>query len=324
MGQKRTLKRCGRRGIMGVGDEIMGRTDEAICRQVSEYIARYAPRVDYTDKEVERAFAAMDAGDLEVLRAGGLLGDDFELYWVLTRFLSGCGVLDAMSPRQMGLFYRHARRFDPAGFTGNPYIRAVHPEDAQIGAYRLCMQRYEPGEFFQYDMPDLSADPMYLKLGFFSKGVSFPGIYEGDIPWMSVCPSEIASMAAPIERARGRMLVLGLGLGYYPFMISLKNEVSSITIVERQKEIIDLFTRHLLPFFPEKRKIRIVQADAFSYLETVQNGQYDGCFADIWENQFDGAEAYPRIMAQARRLSGTRFDCWIEDAIKYVLNSHIF
>ena len=36
---------------------------------------------------------------------------------------------------------------------------------------------------------------------------------EGVIPWMSVCPSEINSMARHIDKAHGRALALGLGLG---------------------------------------------------------------------------------------------------------------
>ena len=41
----------------------------------------------------------------------------------------------------------------------------------------------------------------------------------------------------------GGVLVLGLGLGYYPFMISKFDHVNEIVIVERQKEVIELFNK---------------------------------------------------------------------------------
>lgn len=137
---------------------------------------------------------------------------------------------------------------------------------------------------------------------------------------MSVCPSEISSMQQPIAQAHGNVLVLGLGLGYYPLMISEKKEVSTITIIEIQPEIIQLFKEHLLPQFPHKDKIRIITADAFRYLSSVSTGDYDFCFADIWENQIDGAKCYVHIKEEEKRLVGTEFSYWIEDSIRWQLN----
>ena len=293
----------------------------ALCGQLAERIARTAPRVDYTPEDVKRYMSSLTPEDREALRQGGFLGEDEELYYVLTSFFAGTNVLENADPRLLSFFYRNGRRLSREDFLTNPYLRTIRIRGRQIGPYRLCKARYERGEILQYDMPDLMGDPVVLKLGFFTDAVEFPGIYEGAIPWMSVCPSEIASMEPCISAASGRALVLGLGLGYYPFMISLRDEVQEITIVERQEEILRLFKEEILPQFPRRDKIRLVKADAFEYVAGLAPGQYDFCFADIWENQFDGAPAYRRLRKEAQRLSSTRFSYWIEDALRAQLAS---
>ena len=131
-------------------------------------------------------------------------------------------------------------------------------------------------------------------------------------------------MEEPISRAHGRVLVLGLGLGYYPFMISKLDHVNEIVIVERQKEVIELFNKYLLPQFSHKEKIRVIQADALDYVKELRSeegfaaddsGCFDFCFADIWENQVDGARAYRVIREHEVRLPETEITYWIEEAI---------
>ena len=139
-------------------------------------------------------------------------------------------------------------------------------------------------------------------------------------------------MEEPISKAHGRVLVLGLGLGYYPFMISKFDHVNEIVIVERQKEVIELFNKYLLPQFSHKEKIRVIQADALGYVKELRSeegfaaddsGRFDFCFADIWENHVDGAEAYVRLKPHERRLPHTEFAYWIEDPIRWYLEENM-
>ena len=51
---------------------------------------------------------------------------------------------------------------------------------------------------------------------------------------MSIIPNEIETMKEAIETVKGNVLVYGLGLGYFPYMISLKNDVNKITIIEKE------------------------------------------------------------------------------------------
>ncbi|MBS6474903.1 MAG: hypothetical protein KH354_02825 [Clostridiales bacterium] len=281
---------------------------EQLSAELAAFIAEEAPYIEYSDQDISAYSQAHP-------------GTDAELCCVLERFCTAFGLQKRADPAYLCALYHSARRFYPAEFYADPYLKNVRVPEAKIGSFVLANASYERGELFQYDMPDLAAKTVVPKLGFFTGKVQFPGIYEGNIPWMSVCPSEIFSMREPIAKAHGRVLVLGLGLGYYPFMILQKESVQSITIIERQPEIISLFCEHLLPQFGKKTDLHIIQADALEYLASVRNGQFDFCFADIWENQFDGAEAYLRIKRFEGRLPETEFAYWIEDSIRQFLSS---
>lgn len=286
---------------------------------IASLIARQSPYIDYTVRDLKNAQSACDEAQRAAYRAAGLLHDDFELFYVLKRFCDETKLWQAADEGYMQRLFGEARRYTPEDFANDPYISAVRAPHAKIGNFTLTEMTYERGEMFQYDMPDLSADIVVPKLGFCTGRVRFPAIYEGNMPWMSVCPSEICSMRKPIRQAHGHVLVLGLGLGYYPFAIAQKEDVESIVIIERQQEIIDLFTAHLLPQFPNKEKISIVHADAYDYLDRVEDYLFDFCFADIWEGQQDGAEHYLRIREYEKRLPSTTFTYWIEEAIRWYI-----
>ena len=228
-------------------------------------------------------------------------------------------------------------------FEADPYLAAMKdlPDQIREGRFTLAMVSYEKGELLAYDAPsgsglsDKEAGEVLIvpNIGCFDRKVRFPAIYEEEIPWMSVCPSEMNTLREPLEDARAflrqrkdsRVLVLGLGLGYYPFLISLEDSVKEIVIVEYSREIIDLFEKYLLPRFPYPGKIRIVQDDAFDYLRRVQPGEFDYVFSDTWESQFDGAKDYLRIKRQEARLNPenaeprTGFGYWIEPQIRAYL-----
>lgn len=80
--------------------------------------------------------------------------------------------------------------------------------------------------------------------------------------------------------------------------------------------MIDLFEQHILWQFPRKDKITVVKADAFDYLASLEDGEFDFCYADIWEGEEDGAYCYRRILPEEKRMPHTRFAYWIHDAIR--------
>ncbi len=289
-----------------------------ISAALGKIIAEDFPCISYSEQELSDARAEFSDEDIKEMRDMGLMGDDFELFYVIRRFCTELSLGDIAEGDYILELFRNAKKLDASEFESNPYMRLAF-EDKKKGDILLTHASYEKGEIFQYDMPDFDGRLVTPKLGFFTKKVSFPALYENRIPWVSVCPSEINSMREQIQKAFGKVLVLGLGLGYYPYAISLSEKVESITVVEISNEIADVFEETLLPLFEKKEKINVVRADAFEFMKAVEDGSYDFCFADIWEGAVDGAAAYEKLLPHEKRMPHTEFTYWIKPQIKAYL-----
>ncbi len=198
----------------------------------------------------------------------------------------------------------------------NPYYKAVRPVKGTAGAISLLTSDYVPYEMFQMyheERPQVSPFAT-ADIGFFEKPVTFPVLEEDGRVWMSVVHSEIASMAAGIAAAHGRVVTFGLGLGYYAFMAAAKDDVSHVTVIERNPDVIALFETYILPQFPFAEKIEIIEADAFQFLEETEDGAYDFGYADFWEGTEDGTLLYLKFLQKAKQFVKTKFAYWIESA----------
>ncbi|MDB5679685.1 hypothetical protein [Sphingomonas bacterium] len=100
--------------------------------------------------------------------------------------------------------------------------------------------------------------------------------------WMSLTPLEIESEQIGVEAAYGHVAILGLGMGWAAAACALKPEVTRVTVIERDPDVIalhaelDLFGR--LPG-DAGAKVRIVEADALAW---VADAPVDVMIADIW------------------------------------------
>ncbi len=287
----------------------------SITAKIGEYIADKAPKIRYTLDELASAKEEFTPEDLEEMAELGLYDGDFEKFYVIREFLSSIGLGDVADGDYILKVFQHAERLDAAEFVGNPYMTILQGLPARSGKFVLMPSQYERGEIFLWGPPDLQEELILPRLAFFSKRVLFPTLYEEELPWMSICPSEISSMRKEAEAAHGRVLVLGLGLGYYAWDIAKKATVESVTVVELSHDVITLFREHIEPKLDFQKKLTIIEGDAVGYLETLTGSEYDFCFADIWEGAVDGAKWYQKIRPHDIRLKDTDFTYWIEEAI---------
>lgn len=293
----------------------------ALCARLTGYISAENPVYDLSARDIKNEKKKYTPDELSEYRRKGWLGDDFGLFCVIKKFLEDRGAFDTCDEEYIGEIFANARKFGVGEFYDDEYIKTVKFDDVQKGKFLLTYAEYARGELFLYDAPDLCAESVVPKIGFFTGKVKFPTFYEGVIPWMSVCPSEINSMRKQMAAAHGRVLVLGCGLGYYQFVVSGKANVESVTIVEISQEIAEIFRENILPHFPNRDKIKLICADAVEYMSAVQPGDYDFIFADIWEGIVDGAEHYVRIKEHESRLPDTEFTYWIGEQIECYLKN---
>lgn len=199
------------------------------------------------------------------------------------------------------------KKLNPEDYTDNPYVKAIK-KTGRKGKYALKYIDYSPYQLFAYDDIKINGYKEYSQIGYFDNKFSYLALTEGNNIWMSLNPNEIETMKPYINKAKGNVLVLGLGMGYVPFMLSLKNCVKSITIIERDQEIINLFNELIYPSFPNKEKVKIIKGDAVEYARKIQKqGTCDYVFADLWHDPEDGLPLFIELKKINKNI-----DCWLE------------
>lgn len=234
-------------------------------------------------------------------------------------------------PRWMNLFMgwiaRECKVFDVKEFCENPYIKNISYDNHKQGDYELRYHEMMPYELDIYDIPK-HIDELNIhipRVSCFTETFKYPVVFQNSIKstWMSVSPNEVFTMKKPINKAKGKVLTLGCGMGYFAYMASLKEDVESITIVELQQEVIDLFNNFILPQFENKDKIKIIKCDAMEYLKSIDDGEFDYCFADIWIG-IDDVASYFAIKEIGRGFKKTMMEYWIEESFGMLLTSYVY
>lgn len=211
---------------------------------------------------------------------------------------------------------RMVRQHDPAIYEADAYFQAVKPAIGATTGVDLVYEHIKPMELFVAD--DFIRDEagrILPRLGWFDRAFDFPAIREDEQVWMTVTPNEINTIQPAVRESRGRVLTYGLGLGYYAFHCLTKQEVESVTVVEKNPAVIEVFRKHLLPFFPRQKDLHIVQADAFDYAANVMPHEgFNTVFTDLWRDVMDGVPLYQRMTAL--ETPGPRYLYWMEQTLR--------
>ncbi len=300
-------------------DDYKSQIDEnrmgSMMREIRAEIARLRPVISY------------DAGDIEMVRKQAQFIGNTKMAmdpegWYVAMVLSGFLGKDKGERMKLAeIFHAHLTPISASLVYTNPYYNNIMiPEDLTLGNHHFAVMGYEQGEILELN-PD-NVDGMYVPhYGYLQDAIEVPCITE-DKPeesvWMSLSPGEIITMEEDINHAHGKVLTLGLGLGYYAFMTSRKENVSSVTVVERDSDTITLFDNYIRGQLGRDKagkdiseKIKIIQTDAFSYMETLRDGDYDYIFADLWEGPYDGKPMYRKIKKITEGFHKTEVHYWI-------------
>lgn len=235
--------------------------------------------------------------------------------------IAACGLDTENNPtdRQLANDYLvpSIRKLDLLQYRSNPYYQHIRIPEIHKGNWQLIYEKYKPYEAFVCGGITVNNDFKETPhIGFFDTEFTFPAVMQNNREWMAIKPNEIETMQEAIQRAKGRIITFGLGMGYYAYMTSQKTEVESITIIEKDSAVISLFTTHILPQFPQRQKITVIQADAFDYATQQMPAQrYDFAFVDLWHDVSDGYPLYLKMKALEQKNPETTFHYWIEDSL---------
>ncbi len=207
-------------------------------------------------------------------------------------------------------------------FENDPYYKNIKFPDVANESWEFRVMSFKPYEAFLANESVLDKDGrLFPQIGFFEKSFSYPAALQDGREWMTVTPHEIRTTMPAVRKGFGNVLTYGLGLGYFPYMAHMKNNVKSVTIVEKDERVIELFTKYILPQFPEKEKIRVICADAFEFAEKeTSENFYDFIFADTWHDPSDGVEMYEKFKECEKYSPKSQYMYWIEKTLKYYMS----
>lgn len=134
---------------------------------------------------------------------------------------------------------------------------------------------------------------------------------------MSNTPMEQRTNWAFCQDAHGDVLIGGLGIGMVIMAIQDKEEVTSITVVGKHQEVIEMLKKQL----PFNNKVTVIHDDVFTFKPTRK---YDCIYMDIWD--FTNSDVYQEMVKLKHRYgrylkpkdeSPKRFNrCWAEEYAK--------
>lgn len=215
------------------------------------------------------------------------------------------------------------RILTPKKYTENPYYKNVKIKNVTDGAWELKTEAYEPYRAVICDDIEIKDDLTEIPpLGFFKERFEFPAVLEDGNEWMTLTPVDMDTCEVAISEAHGKVVTFGLGLGYYAYMVSIKDDVDSITVIEKSPDVIRLFEKYIFPYFPKKDKVKVINADAFEYAEKIMPAErFDYAFVDTWRDASDGAPMYEKMKPLELLNPDTEFSYWISGFIRSRIRS---
>ncbi len=147
-------------------------------------------------------------------------------------------------------------------------------------------------------------------------------LWEGGEAVMHDTPEELNTHLNFALRARGRVLITGLGLGCVTRGVLANPAVTAVVVIERDGSVLKLVEPHM----PKDPRLQIVHFDAIAWCEKTKE-RFDCAWHDLWNNedkgdphlaemhqrlilamhkrvQFQGAWDFPRILRKACRHFG--------------------
>lgn len=231
----------------------------------------------------------------------------------------GLDIVDNTKDKELfhNYFVKMFHKLKENEYYNNPYYKNISIPTIKIGHSELKYEKYKPFEgFVCNDIVRTEEGRQIPQIGFFDTEFRFPAVLEDNRIWMTITPNEIKTMEEAVNKATGNVLTFGLGLGYYAYMVSEKDDVESVTVVEINDDVIDLFNQHILPQFNNRDKIKIIKADAFEYAQNnLSKGNYDFVFTDLWHDVSDGIDMYLKMKQYEKQNPNTHFMYWIEKSI---------
>lgn len=133
---------------------------------------------------------------------------------------------------------------------------------------------------------------------------------------MSDTPMEKRTNAEFVRSAHGDVFIAGLGIGMIVLPIQDRNEVNSITILEKHEEVIELVGKQL----PLNNKVKIIHGDVFNHtfpkgtkFDSIYFDIWDWVNSDVWNNEMKPLKRkYQKYRRSLKENPNSFIKCWAE------------
>lgn len=127
---------------------------------------------------------------------------------------------------------------------------------------------------------------------------------------MSDTKDEYYDHLDPIRHAKGRVLIHGLGLGYFLKAILAKPEVEHVDVVEFEEDVVALVG----PYFKDDPRVHIHVGDAYTF-KFPPGTKWDMAWHDIWADKCsDDLEGHAKLNRRYGRSVSWQ-GCWAHEEI---------
>lgn len=153
-------------------------------------------------------------------------------------------------------------------------------------------------------------------------------LYHDRTPWMSTGLLEQESHAWHVHRARGLVVVFGLGMGLYLHAVAAKPEVARVIVVDNAPEVLDVLRASTdFDAWPGRDKITLINADALNtatpdmVCAAAEGHRPDVLYTDIWPTYPD-PDAPAQTAALVRALNPVEAGWWGQEISFALWNYH--
>ncbi|HAM63227.1 MAG: hypothetical protein A2Y20_06755 [Firmicutes bacterium GWF2_51_9] len=208
----------------------------------------------------------------------------------------------------------------------SPYNTHIRLDAIQSSEFKFTRETLSANELF--NVCAIHPDPMrelndWMTLRALDQPYDAVFLWQGDEVWMMDSPAEANTNDPYAKKAKGKVVTFGLGIGYFIYMAMLNPNVTSITVIEKSKAVIELFQTFIQPQFPTSIPLTIVEGDASVYFNKSFLDDFDFVYVDIWKSNDDGLIMVEKLLE--RYLPPLdKVDFWIESSIFEAMHALVF
>lgn len=144
----------------------------------------------------------------------------------------------------------------------------------------LCVPIYRPATLGQWSLKKVK---QVAQFGYFQDWQGqgdIDALNYGEQTWMSNARDEVDSQTPHVAAAYGHTVLMGAGMGIALYNLMAKKDVTRVTLVERDPQVIELLQKSAdFEHWPGAEKLHIEITDALTYIPA---SQVDYLYADIW------------------------------------------